>query len=184
MTAPVLASAAMFLATLSVPSARGATLNGIVQTGGTSSTQPLAHIDVTLFEATAAQPTVLGQATTDASGQFSITSPKNTSSSIFYVSADVGGSVEFVAVLGTNLPATVTINELTTVAASYSMAQFYKTGVISGNSIGLQIAAGMNDNIVRTGPVNRRSCCSSRPTLTNRIRCALRGHLPICWLHA
>ena len=37
------------------------------------------------------------------------------------------------------------------------MAQFYKTGVISGNSFGLQIAAGMNDNIVRTA-VNRRLC--------------------------
>jgi len=53
--------------------------------------------------------------------------------------------VEFVTVLGSNLPASVTINELTTVAASYSMAQFYRTGVISGNSFGLQIAAGMND---------------------------------------
>src|SRR5438309_11455252 len=70
------------------------------------------------------------------------------SSSIFYVSADVGGRVEFLTVLGTRLPAMVTINELTTVAASYSMAQFYKTDVISGNSFGLQIAAGMNDNIV------------------------------------
>ena len=28
------------------------------------------------------------------------------------------------------------------------MAQFFRTGVISGNSFGLQIAAGMNDNIV------------------------------------
>lgn len=53
--------------------------------------------------------------------------------------------MEFVTVLGSNLPASVTINELTTVAASYSMAQFYRTGVISGNSFGLQIAAGMND---------------------------------------
>jgi len=53
--------------------------------------------------------------------------------------------VEFVTVLGSNLPALVTINELTTVAASYSMAQFYRIGVISGNSFGLQIAAGMND---------------------------------------
>jgi hypothetical protein len=55
----------------------------------------------------------------------------------------------------------VAINELTTVAASYSMAQFDKTGVISGNSFGLQIAAGMNDNIVTiaTG--------ESSPVLTN-----------------
>ena len=104
MTVPVLAGAAMFLATLSAPSARGSTLSGIVQTGGTTSTQPLPHVHVTLFEATTGQPTVLGQANTDASGQFSITSQNNTSSSIFYVSADVGGGVEFVAVLGTNGP--------------------------------------------------------------------------------
>src|SRR5439155_6533385 len=90
MTTPVLASAAMFMATLSVPSASGTTLNGIVQTGGTCSTQPLAHIQVKLLEATTAQPTLLGQATTDATGQFSIRSPKNTSSSIFYASAAIG----------------------------------------------------------------------------------------------
>jgi len=91
---------------------------------------------------------VIGQATTDTSGHFSISSPNNMSSSIFYVSADVGGHVEFLTVLGTRLPATVIINELTTVAASYSMAQFYKTDVISGNSFSLQVAAGMNDNLV------------------------------------
>src|SRR5262245_61565706 len=148
MTALLWASAAMFTATLSVSSASGTTLNGVVQTGGTCSTQALAHAHVTLFEATTGQPTVIGQATTDASGHFAIQSPNNTSSSIFYVSADVGGHVEFLTVLGTRLPATVTINELTTVAASYSMAQFYKTDVISGNSFGLQIAAGMNDHLV------------------------------------
>ena len=117
MTAPLLASAAMFITTLSVPSASGTTLNGMVQTGDTCSTQPLPHVQVRLFEATTGQPTVIGQATTDASGHFSISSPNNMSSSIFYVSADVGGHVEFLTVLGTRLPATVIINELTTVAA-------------------------------------------------------------------
>ena len=53
--------------------------------------------------------------------------------------------MEFVTVLGPSLPTSVTVNELTIVAASYSMAQFLRTGVISGNSFGLQIAAGMND---------------------------------------
>ena len=71
--------------------------------------------------------------------------PRRGLSSIFFVKADIGEGVEFVTVLGSNLPASVTINELTTVAASYSMAQFYRTGVISTNSFGLQIAAGMND---------------------------------------
>src|SRR5438552_15029249 len=138
----------MMRKTLTRRTASGTTLNGMVQEGAICSTQPLAQAEVTLLEATTGQPTVIGQATTDTSGHFSISSPNNMSSSIFYVSADVGGRVEFLTGLGTRLPATVIINELTTVAASYSMAQFYKTDVISGNSFSLQIAAGMNDNLV------------------------------------
>ena len=79
----------MFMARLGVASASTSTLNGIVQTGGACSAQPLAQVRVTLFEATPGQPTVLGQAMTDASGQFSIRSQNSTSSSIFYVSANV-----------------------------------------------------------------------------------------------
>jgi hypothetical protein len=98
-----------------------------------------------LFEATLGQPTALGHATTDATGRFTIPYKKKSSSSIFFVKADVGEGVEFITVLGPNLPASATINELTTVAASYSMAQFLRTGVISGNSFGLQIIAGTVD---------------------------------------
>src|SRR5262245_49748286 len=117
MTCVLLAGATVFLAPGEVLSASPRSLSGVVQTGGTTSREPLPHVNVTLFEATAARPTVLGSATTNASGHFTINSPHDTSSSIFYVSADIGAGVEFVAVLGPDLPAAVTINELTTVAA-------------------------------------------------------------------
>ena len=53
-----------------------------------------------------------------------------------------------VAILGATPPKNVVINELTTVAAAYSMAQFYRTGEILGDPFALQVAAGMNDNLV------------------------------------
>jgi hypothetical protein len=154
-TARVLSAAVIMAAAWVVSSASAGVLSGIGQTGGTTSTQPLAKVKVTLFEATAAQPTVIGEAITNGSGHFTITSSKNTSSSIFYVSAVVGPQVEFDAILGPNLPGSVTINELTTVAASYSMAQFYRTGVILGDSFGLQIAAGMNNTLSALEQVSR-----------------------------
>ena len=98
--------------------------------------------------------------------------------------ADVGEGVEFVTILGPNLPASVTINELTTVAAGYSMAQFFRTGVISGNSFGLRIAAGMNDNIVASATGESSPVLLSRRMPTRRIHCAPRDRLPTCWQRA
>ena len=97
---------------------------------------------------------------------------ERSSQSIFFVKADVAEDVEFIAVLGPNIPASVTINELTTVAASYSMAQFLRTGVISGNSFGLQLAAGMNDNIVTsaTGQSSPILLNSPNADQTNSLR--------------
>ena len=147
-------------------------LNGVVQTGGTTSSEPLSNVHITLFEATEAFPTTVGKATTNASGQFTIPYKKSSSSSIFFVKADIAEGVEFIAVLGPNLPASVTINELTTVAGSYSMAQFLRTGVISGNSFGLRIAAGMNDNIVAsaTGQSSLVLLNSPNADQTNSLR--------------
>ena len=83
--APVVAIALMLtgMSRVSSPAATG--LTGVVQTGGTSSSQPLPNVDVSLFEATAGQPTMLGQATTDGSGRFSIRYTKAThrASSLF-----------------------------------------------------------------------------------------------------
>jgi len=168
----VLLAGAAVLLSLDRVSANPKSLSGVVQTGGTSSSQPLPNVHVSLFEATTGQPTVLGQATTDASGRFSIRYTRSTSQSIFFVEADISEGVEFVTVLGPSLPASVTINELTTVAASYSMAQFLRTGVISGNSFGLQIAAGMNDNIVASAAGQSSSVLLNSPNAdqTNSLR--------------
>jgi hypothetical protein len=49
---------------------------------------------------------------------------------------------------GSGNTAYITINELTTVAAAFSMAQFIEKGMIGGDAFGLQIASLMNDNLV------------------------------------
>jgi hypothetical protein len=103
----------------------GETISGTIQSGGTVSSVPLRNVSVTLFEATTGSPYRLAQAKSDSHGHFQITSSKDSSESIFFLSAQVDVGVQFVAVLGPNLPSSVTMNELTTVAASYSMAQFY-----------------------------------------------------------
>lgn len=164
--------AAVITNALAVSSANPKSVSGVVQTGGTSSSQPLPNVHVTLFEATAALPSVVAQATTDASGRFTIAYTRGKSSSIFFLKADVSEGVEFVSILGSNLPQSATINELTTVAASYSMAQFYRAGLISGNPFGLQIAAGMNDNIVvsATGQSSPVLLSSPNADQTNSLR--------------
>jgi streptogramin lyase len=171
-TRVLLTGAAIVLTADGVLSANPKSLSGVVQTGGTSSSQPLPNVHVTLFEATQALPTMVGQTTTDASGRFTISYRKRSSSSIFFVKADISEGVELVTVLGPNLPASVTVNELSTVATSYSMAQFYRTGVISGNSFGLQIAAGMNDNVVvpATGQSSTVLLNSPNADQTNSLR--------------
>ena len=60
--AAVMVSATL-TATRPVSSAGAASLTGVVQSGGTSSSRPLSNASVTLFEATAGPPTVLGHAT-------------------------------------------------------------------------------------------------------------------------
>ena len=167
-----LAGATFLLTAQGVLPANPSSLSGVLQTGGTDSSQPLPNVHVTLFEATNGLPTVLGEATTDSSGRFSIRYTRGTSQRIFFVQADVSEGVEFVTILGQNIPASATVNELTTVAASYSMAQFLRTGVISGNSFGLQIAARMNDNIVASATGQSSSVLLSSPNAdqTNSLR--------------
>ena len=161
-----------------------AVLNGAVQTGGTASSRPLSGVRVTLYDATAARPVAVGQATSGADGRFAISSPRDTASGAFYLSAAADQGVELVAVLGPNLPSSATVNELTTVAAGYSMAQFTRDGAIDGDPFALGLAAGMNDNIVDTAtgassPVLLRSP-NADETISLRLSRSLANLLAAC----
>ena len=134
---------------------------------------PIANATVTLYESTGGTPSVVGQpATTDASGRFSINTSKTSSSGIFYATADVGGYVMLMAILGPNLPPSITINELTTISGCYCAAQFIVKSGIQGDALALRITAGMNANIVSVVSGSSSPVLSNPPNGTETIALA------------
>jgi len=134
-------------------SAQPADLHGHVQTGPT----PLGAYTVTLYATSGTgAPIALGTGTTAPDGSFDISYSSNVSASaVLYVLAvnttgpATPGAVVLADVLGTgSAPAGITVNELTTAASGYAMAQFFQSGRLSGPSPGLENAAGMVRNLV------------------------------------
>lgn len=121
-------------------------LQGTVTAAG----KPLASARVSLFSASRQGPVKLGHATTDASGRFTI-SYEHGPAGALYVDATPSGSSRLLlrAVAGVGSGGgvqpttlgTVTVDELTTVAAAYALAQFSGANGVSGPSPGLENAA-------------------------------------------
>ena len=123
--------------------AGGALLQGTVTTAG----EPLASGRVTLFGASRTGPVALGRATADGSGRFTISYDPG-SAEVLYVEATSGSSrLRLRAVVPLNVQSAVLMNELTTVAAGYALAQFSGTNGISGPSPGLENAAATARNL-------------------------------------
>jgi hypothetical protein len=139
-----------------IPGSATDTLKGKVLGGG----QPIANATVTLWSAGAGAPTQLGQARTDTDGSFTLNSPDaSDKDAILYLiakggqpKANVQGgnnpAIALMTVIGTKPPATVTINEMTTVASVWTHAQFIDGTAIKGPALGLRIAAGNVHNFV------------------------------------
>src|SRR5215831_159192 len=148
-------AAILFVSTCD-PAAAAIRIEGQVQGGG----GPIANSTVTLWSAGANAPSQLAQVQTDPNGGFEISveqSPGN-DTSLYLVAKGgepavnkAGGNnpaIGLMTVLGSNPPAKVTINEMTTVASVWTHAQFLDGTAIRGNPLGLKIAAGNVPNFV------------------------------------
>ena len=131
-------------------------IEGQVQIGGGA----VAGSTVSLWAASADAPARLAQVQADADGRFAISVDATLSgaSSLYLVASGgapavnkAGGDnkgLDLLAVLGEDPPPKVVVNELMTVASAFTNARFIKSETISGNPLGLKIAAGNVPNLV------------------------------------
>ncbi len=131
-------------------------IDGQVQAGG----GPVANSTVTLWAGSVGDPRQLAQAKTADDGSFALSADATPGpgESLYLIAkggvpsvnkgAGDNPALAFLAVLGGQPPAHVTVNELTTVASAFTNARFVKGEAISGNPLGLKIAAGNVPNLV------------------------------------
>jgi hypothetical protein len=130
-------------------------VTGLVVAGGA----PIAKSTVTLWEASADAPKKLTETKTNDEGRFELRGKASRGDAILYLVATGGElrayktsgddpAVALLAVLGNKPPEKVFINEMTTVASAFTAARFLNGESISGNPLGLRIAAGNVPNLV------------------------------------
>ena len=170
------AALAIPIALTSAPASAADRIEGRVEAGGA----PMAGAEVTLWMAGPGAPRKLASAKTDDKGGYSLAPVQGGGDGVLYVIAEGGETkratgqgpnpaAALMATLGTAAPARVTINELTTVASVWTGAQFLDGAALSGNPLGLRIAAGNVRNLVDLetgglGPVVMDALNSSQTT--------------------
>ena len=127
-----------------------ATIAGRVMSAGT----PITDSTVTLWAETASDPRQLAQTRSGSDGRFSLNGDASPGA-ILYLTAKGGRAasadnpaIHLVAVVGSSPPPSITINEMTTVAAVWTHNQFIDGAAIKGHALGLKIAAGNVANLV------------------------------------
>jgi hypothetical protein len=129
------------------------TINGQVTGAGA----PIEGSTVTLWAAGQGSPTQLAQGQTDDHGRFSLDAGAG-SADLYLVAkggrpgaSAAGGenpAIALISVLGTARPASVVINEMTTIASVWTQNQFIDGTAIKGPALSLKIAAGNVPNFV------------------------------------
>jgi hypothetical protein len=140
------------------PAEAAVQIDGQVQAGG----GPVTNATVTLWAATAENPKQLAQVKSGPDGKFVIGSSQTPGSDTSLYLVAKGGepmvghgsdnpAIALLTVLGSQPPATITINEMTTIASVWTNAQFFDGAGIKGYPLGLRIAAGNVPNFVDLG---------------------------------
>jgi hypothetical protein len=153
---PALAVGLLALLGVCCPAEAALRIQGQVEAGHGA----VAGSTVSLWAAGADAPVRLAQTQTDAGGQFVVSVDQTPiGTPVLYLVASGGtpaahkadgnnSALDLMAVLGAAPPAAVVVNELTTVASAFTNARFIKGDAISGNPLGLKIAAGNVPNLV------------------------------------
>jgi len=147
-------------------------ITGTVQSGGPGNNVPLSGLHVTIYETTPGEPKLLGMTYPDPAGRFMLDVESPTGDGILYANAHVNPGVQMATVIGTEVTGPIVINEMTTVATGFAMAQFTRSSQIRGDGLALRIAAGMCENLASpaTGEPSAVMCRSPNHDETNSLR--------------
>jgi len=150
------------ITTVMPPSAAASvTLTGTVQSGG----RPISGSVVTLYAAgrdRGISPAVLGSGLTDAGGSFHfVYLLRSTSDTVYVTARGPAAAIDLAAVIGSSAtlaastPKNIVVNELTTIATAWALAQFMNGDNVGGKAPGLPNAAATAANLanITTGAV-------------------------------
>jgi DNA-binding beta-propeller fold protein YncE len=168
-------------------------------TGTVAGTVPMRGMNVVLFAATpgGGRPTAIGRTRSRSGGDFSLTYRRPSANAVKYLLATrpgggaeagfpvPGSSYRLAAALGAGrVPSTATVNERTTVAMGFAMAQFIAAGRVAGANPGLRNAAAMTRDLVgrRNGGIGGilRRFPNGNSTSTMRTFGALANLVSLC----
>lgn len=152
---PILAAAASLAALLSVPAsaepcnrnACSRQLTGVVTSGLLPFDKPLKGMKVSIYRAGSPEPVLLAQATTNQRGEFSARLPSPQSAAETRYATAASGKIELMTLISAGDKPDLRINEMTTVASAYAMAQFLDGKRITGKALPLKAAAAMFRNL-------------------------------------
>jgi hypothetical protein len=109
---------------------------------------PFTDASLVMYAAGTGSPTKVAEGRTGKKGEFKLKVTPSKDAAAYYIIAKNDKNVALALLLKADFPGQVTINELTTIASAFTAARFINGEEISGNTLGLKIAAGNVPNLV------------------------------------